>query len=111
MAIFKELFQRAEDAFIRHRAEAMDVEVVNKLTQTFLDIDLIESPQEMREITPQAFFARVGELQKEMGDMRSNELQEFVNSKIEPIEDENRRKQARKFLQEDIKGFVSKKTE
>lgn len=109
MAIFKEIRRRVEDSWIEVKATVVAGAAVKMMAQTFQDIGLAESQRELSRLSTDEFVERVQNLGEQMADMRPNELQEFVNSKIEHIEDENRKKMARLLLQETVKDFVSDK--
>lgn len=111
MEYFRGVKNTIEDGWINVRANIEAVFVVAKLSQAFQDVGLVESDDELKGMSTGEFRERLEKMGKQMADMKPNELQEFVNSKIDPIEDKGRKKRARWVLQWGIKEYISEKTE
>jgi len=102
--------------FLRNLADSIKVRVLGEVITGYVveacyDLDLLSEDENLLTLDMEEFSLRVKKLGDHMASLTPNELQKFVNQKLAKIENPERRRRARLFLQEGIKRFMNVKKE
>jgi len=111
MEIYRGIRRKITDKLIDVKVGIGARVVVDMMSQAFEDVGLVESRRELKNITGGEITQRLDKLGGQMSDMQPEELQQFINSKIDPIEDEERQRVARKFLEMSYEKYSDEKIE